>query len=373
MTVRMVDLAAQWRSVGDDVLRATARVGNSGWYILGPEVTSFEQELSGWFGRAHVAGCASGLDALELGLRAAGLRPGDHVLTTPLSAFATTLAIIRAGGVPVFVDTDARGAIDLERCADLLSRDERIRFLLPVHLYGCPVDLDGVERLATAHDVTVVEDCAQAIGAVSGGRPVGTVGSAAGVSFYPTKNLGALGDAGAVVAGDPSVADLVRSLRDYGQTAKYRHDHLGANSRLDELHAAILRSCMLPRLSSWTARRTQLADRYRELLTGSALELLDVPEGATCVWHLFPILVRDARSRDDFRRHLRDAGVETAVHYPTLIPDQAALRHVAGWRVVGRLTRATDRAARSVSLPLHPFMSTEDVDVVVAAVRSWQP
>ena len=231
MTVPLNDFQAQWRAVRTGVLAAVDRVGASGRYVLGLEVERFESALAGAWGLPHAVGVGNGLDAIEIGLRCLGIRPGDKVLTTPLSAFATTLAVMRCGGVPVFVDTDASGLLDLDRCRDVLSRDPGIRFVVPVHLYGHCVDLEGLEALREEFDLRIVEDCAQAIGARFRGRGVGTVGQVAAVSFYPTKNLGALGDAGIVTTGDPALAAAAREIREYGWRERYVSARIGINEK----------------------------------------------------------------------------------------------------------------------------------------------
>jgi len=348
-------------------LKAVERVGASGWYILGSEVAAFEEALAEQCRVRHVIGCASGLDAIELALRAAGLPRGGQVLTTPLSAFATTLAIVRAGGVPVFVDVDASGLLDLDRAEEVLREHPEIRFMVPVHLYGHALDLERLDALRARYGLTVVEDCAQAVGATSGGRAVGSAGTAGTLSFYPTKNLGALGDGGAVLTQDDRIATRCRNLRDYGQERRYSHTALGLNSRLDEVHAAVLRSVFLPRLGDWTSRRRQIASRYLERLPWSAqLERLPVPERSQSVWHLFP--VRAADDRDGMLSHLRQRGIQGAVHYPAIIPEQPALKDPL---VFGTLERARHLAATEVSLPIHPALSDAEIDEVVSAVREW--
>jgi dTDP-3-amino-3,4,6-trideoxy-alpha-D-glucose transaminase len=364
------DFVAQWREIRADATAAVERVGESGWLVLGREVSAFEAELASHAGLSHAVGCANGLDALEISLRALGIAPGDRVLTTPLSAFATTLAVVRAGGVPVFVDVDASGLLDLDACARLLDTRRDVRFLLPVHLYGHALDLARLAALRRIHDLRVVEDCAQAIGARSRGAPVGSVGSAAGTSFYPTKNLGCMGDGGAVLTNDRALADAARCLRDYGQSAKYVHSALGLNSRLDELQAAILRSALLPRLDRFTARRRDVAAAYREGLRNPALVVPPAPAGSESVWHLFPVLVEGERAR--FKAHLDAAGVGSGLHYPTLIPDQEALAGVPA-EVVGALPNARRFAEREISLPIHPYLEDRDVARVVDACNGWRP
>ena len=222
--ILMNDFSRQWQEIGADCMSAVERVGRSGWYVLGREVSTFETQLAAFCGVKHAVACANGLDAIEIALRAMGLQQGQKVLTTPLSAFATTLAIHRAGGEPVFVDVDHSGNLDLGEAEKALAADRDIRFMVPVHLFGHAVDLDRLEALRDRFDLQIVEDAAQAIGASFKGRVVGSVGQAATLSFYPTKNLGALGDGGALLTNDPELASRFLNLRDYGQTAKYVHD-----------------------------------------------------------------------------------------------------------------------------------------------------
>ncbi len=363
------DFKRLWANTGESVLEAVRRVGESGWYVLGREVAGFERSLAARVGRAHAIGCASGLDAIEIGLRACGVKPGTKVLTTPLSAFATTLAILRARAVPVFVDVDEHGLLDLDLCRTALASDRAISAMVPVHLYGHALDLQGLTELRDRFELTVVEDCAQAIGAVHSGRQVGSVGQATALSFYPTKNLGALGDGGAVTTDDAGLAGRCRSLRDYGQSQRYLHDELGMNSRLDELHAAILDHAFLPRLAAWTARRREVAQAYLSRIRHPEVRLPTLASAETSVWHLFPVCV-PAHRRTSFIEHMRAAGVLTAIHYPRLIPDQPALRGQA-FEVRAPLPRATALAAGEVSLPIHPFLTDDEVSRVVAAVCTW--
>jgi dTDP-4-amino-4,6-dideoxygalactose transaminase len=368
--VGLNDFVAQWRDVRTDSLAAFERVGESGWLILGREVQSFEAELASFWGLPHAVGCASGLDAIEIALRALSIAPGDKVLTTPLSAFATSLAIVRAGGVPVFVDVDASGLLDLERAADAIQADPGIKFFVPVHLYGHALDAQHLQSVVQLADLQLVEDCAQSCGASSRGTPAGATGKAAATSFYPTKNLGCMGDGGALLTRDDRVAVEARSLRDYGQTAKYVHARLGMNSRLDELQAAILRSALLPRLPQFTERRQAIARTYRDAIDNAQLTLPPVPAGSTSVWHLFPVLVEG--SRDAFMAHLDQAGIGSGIHYPTLIPDQQAFADVR-FESRDALVRARRFANAEVSLPIHPYMSDQQVKRVIDACNTWQP
>ena len=363
------DFKRQWDEVGDSVLGAVGRVGSSGWYILGKEVERFEKALAQLWGVDHAVGTANGLDALEIGLRCLDFRPGQKVLTTPFSAFATTLAIVRAGGVPVFADVDDTGGIDLALCRRVLERDKSIRFFIPVHLYGIPLDLEELGQLQRDFDLRVVEDCAQSIGASVKTRRAGTVGQVAATSFYPTKNLGALGDAGAVLTNDPAIATAAREVRNYGQSAHYAHSRLGLNSRLDELHAAILHDAFLPRLEKWTAARRAIAARYSREIRNPAVQLPAPRPDADPVWHLFPVLVRPD-SREKFRVHLEVNGVATGIHYPFIIPDQKALANVA-FESAGQPDNAIRFSQSEVSLPIHPFLTDAEVETVVSACNNW--
>jgi dTDP-3-amino-3,4,6-trideoxy-alpha-D-glucose transaminase len=359
------DFVRQWESIREDAMDAVDRVGRSGWLILGEEVRSFERELANWWGIPHAVGVASGLDALEIALRCAGAGPGDRVLTTPLTAYATTLAIIRCGATPVWCDVDESGLIDLARASAALAADSSIRFVLPVHLYGHPIDPAGLRDLGARHGVRIVEDCAQSVGAERAGAPTGAVGIAAGTSLYPTKNLGALGDGGVLLTCDPAVAERARVLRDYGQRARYEHVEFGLNSRLDELHAAILRSALLPRLAAWLARRRSIAARYIEGLepVSSSLRPI-VPAAGASASHLFPVAVCGA-DPVAVAAALRDAGIGVNRHYPVLCSDQAASRGVG--IAVDPLLTARHIAAAELSLPIHPHLTDDEVERVIQA------
>lgn len=367
--IHLNDFRAQWEHHRTQILAAVEGVCESGALVLGPEVAGFEAALAAAWGLPHAIGCASGLDAIEIGLRCAGLAEGDRVLTTPLSAFATSLAIVRAGGSPLFVDVDASGLLDLEQCEELLEEDGGIRFMVPVHLYGHALDADRLASLRDRFGLTIVEDCAQAIGATSHGIPVGSTGGWAATSFYPTKNLGCVGDGGALLTAYEDGARRAASLRDYGQSAKFEHDELGLNSRLDELQAAILRRAFLPELDRVTARRSEIARRYAEELSNPALVAPPTPRGSDSVWHLYPLLV--VGDRPGFQTHLAAAEIATGVHYPFLIPDQKALGARAGELTRAPLERARRFADSEVSLPIHPYLSETDVDRVIAACNQW--
>jgi len=367
--VLMNDFARQWADVREDSVAAFEQFGAGGWYILGKQVRAFEQALAREWGVAHAVGVASGLDAIEIALRLLHCGPGERVLTTPLSAFATTLAILKTGATPVFVDTDASGLIDLDRCAELLSTRSDIRYFVPVHLYGQSLDPDKLRKLQRRFDLRMVEDCAQSIGASSRGTPTGLAGQAAAVSFYPTKNLGAMGDAGVILTASPDLAARAAHLRDYGQSEKYRHSEIGYNSRLDELHAALLLAASLPRLAGWTARRREVAARYHAGLTNPAIQPLPQPLDSCSCWHLFPVLVDPSR-KTAFQRHLDSHDIAWGEHYPLLIPSQPAM-NAASFAVEGNLVHATRIAAGEISLPIHPYLTSDEIDRVIAACNSW--
>ena len=366
------DFSRQWEIVESRVLEAVKRVGASGRYILGPEVDQFEKALAEFWGVEHAVGVGNGLDALEIGLRCLGILPGEKVVTTPLSAFATTLAILRAGARPIFVDVDECGGIDLNQCEQLLRRDSSIRFLLPVHLYGISLDLEKLTRLRDEFGLFVVEDCAQAIGATDGRISVGSVGQLAATSFYPTKNLGALGDGGALLTNDPSLAGKAKSLRNYGQTAHYLHSEPGLNSRLDELHAAILRDAFLPFVKEWTEKRRKIAHIYLSRIRNPAIQLLPVEAGSGAVWHLFPILVAEGL-RENLQQHLASLEILSAIHYPRVIPEQEALKRSPGFEIAEQPLKASRFSRCELSLPVHPFLSESEVGRVIDACNTWQP
>lgn len=359
-----------WADCRDDYIAAVTGVGASGWYILGREVAAFEADLAAWCDRATAVGCGNGMDALEIALRAAGIGAGDRVLTTPLSAFATGLAILRAGAEPVYCDTDAHGLLDPAAAEAALEADPAIRAVIPVHLYGHLADMPRFTALAARRGLTLIEDAAQAIGARRNGQGVGATGHAVAFSFYPTKNLGAVGDGGALLPADAAMDAAARSIRNYGQTERYVHEVIGLNSRLDELHAATLRRAFLPRLEGWLARRRGIAAAYLSGIDAPHVTLLPGPDPEGAGWHLFPVLVAPER-RAAFLDHLTRHGVQGGLHYPVLIPDQKAMTDRAAPRVHGDLANARRFATGEVSLPIHPYLTEAEVAHVIDTVNGW--
>jgi dTDP-4-amino-4,6-dideoxygalactose transaminase len=350
-------LGEDGRAVEDAIARVVAR----GWFILGPEVEAFEREFAASAGTTHAVGVGTGTDALAIALRALGIGPGDEVITSPLSAAYSALAIMMAGARPVFADIDPQ-RLTLDPRAAAAAVTPTTAAIMPVHLYGQPADMSSLTEVARRHGLAVVEDCCQAHLATCGGKPVGTFSAAAAYSFYPTKNLGALGDAGAIVTSDPAVAARAARLRNGGQSERYLHAEFGVNSRLDEIQAAVLRA-RLPLLPRWTARRRALAAMYRSALRG--VDTIAVPPeldpGHAC--HLFPVL---SGAREAMRAHLLSAGVETLIHYPVPIPRQPAL---AGERPADCpvATRVCDEV---FSLPLYPTLPEGSVLEIAQALAS---
>jgi dTDP-3-amino-3,4,6-trideoxy-alpha-D-glucose transaminase len=343
---------------GPAVQQAIQRVIDRGWFILGPELAAFEAEFAVAMGGTHAVGVGTGTDAIALLLRGLGIGPGDEVITAPVSAAYSALAIMMVGARPVFADLDpARLTLDPRAAEAAIT--PRTKAIMPVHLYGQPADMLAFEALAAARKLLLVEDACQAHGATCAGRAVGTFGAGAAFSFYPTKNLGALGDGGAIVVRDAALADRLKRLRNGGQTDRYRHVEFGVNSRLDEMQAAILRA-RLPLLAGWTERRRTLAARYRTRLAGAALTV--PPEcDPGHVYHLFPVRSAD---RARVRVALEARGIETLIHYPIPLPKQEALAstHPAHCPIAARV------ADEVFSLPLHPHLTIEDVDAVASAV-----
>jgi dTDP-3-amino-3,4,6-trideoxy-alpha-D-glucose transaminase len=360
--VPFADLRCQLQAVRGEIDTAVARVLDSGRFILGPEGEAFEKEMAARLQAPHCVAVANGTEALQLALEALGVGPGDEVVTSPLTAAFTGLAILRAGARPVFADVDPL-TLNLDPEAADRAVTQRTKALLPVHLYGHPADLDPLMALARDRGLALVEDACQAVGARYRGRPVGCLAGMGALSFYPTKNLGALGDGGAVLVDDPGRAQRLRQLRNGGQSDRYHHEVAGLNSRLDELQAAVLR-VGLRHLDAWTARRRALAGIYLRELLGARVRLPKEQAYATAVYHLFVI---SHPKRDELMARLKERGIETLIHYPIPLHLQPAFAHLGGRP--GHFPVA-EAAARSIlSLPLHPGMTDEQARRVAAAVR----
>lgn len=363
MSVPFLDLKPAYAELASALDDAWHRVMRSGWFILGPEVEAFEAEFAAFCGARHGVGVANGLDALELCLRAFDVGPGDEVIVPANTYIATWLAVSAVGATPVPVEPDPRTHnIDPARIAAAIT--PRTRALLPVHLYGQPADMDPIMAIAERHGLKVVEDVAQAQGALYKGRRTGTLGHAGAFSFFPTKNLGATGDAGGVVTDDAAVADRIRVLRNYGSRRKYVNELAGTNSRLDELQAAILR-VKLRVLDEWNDRRRTAAGRYLQALAGLPLDLPQVPAWATPVWHIFAIGVD---RREALCQALDRAGIGWLIHYP--IPPHLQQAYAGLGLGRGTAPIAERLAERMLSLPIGPHLSIEQQDATIAAVRA---
>jgi dTDP-4-amino-4,6-dideoxygalactose transaminase len=362
MKVPFLDLKSDYPEIKEDLDAAYRRVMESGWYILGSELEAFEQEFAAYCGVKHCVGVGNGLEALHLILRAYGIGPGDEVIVPANTYIATWLAVSYAGATPVPVEPDPRTYnIDPERIPGAIT--ERTRAILPVHLYGQPAEMDPIMDIARRHGLKVIEDAAQAHGARYKGRQVGSLGDAAGFSFYPVKNLGALGDAGAVVTDDDVLADQVRLLRNYGSRVKYYNEVKGFNSRLDPLQAAFLR-VKLRCLDEWNARRHNIATRYLDDLRGGDGGLPWVPEWAQPAWHIFVIC---HPRREVFQQRLQAAGIGTLIHYP--VPPHLSAAYADLAYGPGAFPITERLASQVLSIPIGPHMTEEQVGAVIQGVR----
>ena len=363
--VLMNDFQAEPAEIRDAMLEAAARVLDSGRYVLGGEVEAFERQWAALCGVAHGVGVGNGMDAIEIALRALDIGPGDEVVVPSMTAFATVLAVMRAGAEPVLADIERESALlSLDSARRCLS--SRTRAVLLVHLYGQLRNMQAWVDLCAEHGLALVEDCAQAHMASWQHRVAGSFGLAGAYSFYPTKNLGAPGDGGMLVSNDQSVAERARQLRNYGQSARYEHMELGLNSRLDEIQAAIL-SRRLKWLTAFTRRRRQIAEAYRAQLTNPAVELLGpAQELEAHVNHLFVVTCEE---RDRLQAHLQSCGVQTSIHYPVAIHCEKPCAGLARDRK--GLANSERHARTCLSLPCHPQMTEEQVDAVVAAVNCF--
>jgi dTDP-4-amino-4,6-dideoxygalactose transaminase len=363
--ILMNDFTAEPRALRDAMLAATARVIDSGWYVLGQEVKGFEQNWARRSGCAHGVGVGNGMDAIEIGLRALDIGPGDEVITTCMTAFATTLAILRCGANPVLADIDADTAhLDMDSVARCIS--PRTKAVLLVHLYGQIADMGAWLAFCSRHGIALLEDCAQAHLAEWKARPAGSFGAFGAYSFYPTKNLGALGDGGMLVTQDAALAEKAASLRNYGQSVRYHHPLLGMNSRLDELQAALLGE-RLKWLDEFTKRRRAVAQAYHQGIDHLAVRPLPRPiEASSHVYHLFVVT---SPQRDALAAHLAAHGVQSHIHYPVPAHHQEPCRSLR--RDPAGLPVAEAHAASCLSLPCHPGLSDQDLRIVIDAVNSF--
>jgi dTDP-4-amino-4,6-dideoxygalactose transaminase len=363
-TIPFLDLKSPYQELKTEIDEAYRRVMESSWFILGDEVEAFEQKFAAYCGAKHCIGVGNGLEALHLILRAYGIGEGDEVIVPSNTYIATWLAVSYAGAKPVPVEPDPHTYnLDSERVEAAIT--ERTRAIMPVHLYGQPADMDPILGVARRYNLKVIEDAAQAHGARYKGLPVGSLGDAAGWSFYPGKNLGALGDAGAVTTNDDELSDKVRVLRNYGSRVKYYNEVKGYNSRLDPIQAAFLR-VKLRHLDEWNQRRRSIAVRYlAELANIPNLILPTILEGAESCWHLF--VVRHPH-RDALQKHLTQAGIGTLIHYP--VPPHLAGAYAELEMKTGDYPLAEQLANTVLSLPMGPHLGTEEVEFIIHTLKS---
>ncbi|MDH5645695.1 MAG: DegT/DnrJ/EryC1/StrS family aminotransferase [Candidatus Heimdallarchaeota archaeon] len=362
----MNDFKAEPPEIREAMLTATKRVIESGWYVLGNEVSTFEKQWADVCGVAHGVGVGNGMDAIEIALRALNIGEGDEVITTPMTAFPSVLAILRAGATPVLADIDLDTALlSLQSVEHCLSSNTKA--VLLVHLYGQVRQMDAWVDFCAQHEIELIEDCAQSHLAIWQGNVAGSFGHAGAYSFYPTKNLGAAGDAGMLVTQDKDLAERARRLRNYGQSIRYHHPEIGMNSRLDEVHAAML-SERMKWLPEFTQRRQQIAEEYQNKINNTLVQQLSLPEESSA--HVFHLYVIICDYRDELQSHLRTNNIQSLIHYPIPIHQQDSCKRIA--HSPQGLNNSEKHAATCLSLPCHPQMSDADVELVISAVNSFK-
>jgi dTDP-4-amino-4,6-dideoxygalactose transaminase len=368
MKVPLLDLEAQYRTLGPELEAAVCRVMRSQRFILGPEVRQLEEEIARYAQTRHAIGCSSGSDALLLALMALGIGPGDEVITTPFTFFATAGAIARLGARPVFVDIDPRDYnIDPNRIEAAIT--SRTRAILPVHLYGQCASMDEIIAIGRRHDLPIIEDAAQAIGAEDRGRRAGSMGAIGCFSFYPTKNLGGAGDGGMLVTSDDRLAERLRMLRVHGSASEYHHQMVGINGRLDEIQAAVLRAKMA-HLDQWSDARREKANTYARLFAEAGLAgLITLPFVRRDCRHIFHQYVARVPERDALIEHLKRHSVGTRIYYPVPLHMQECFRYLG--HTAGDFPEAERAARETIALPMYPELSTEQQQYVVDAIRRF--
>lgn len=363
MKINFLDIGRLHQPIRAQLDEAYKRVMDSGWFIMGPELAAFEAEFAAYSNVKHCIGVGNGLDALHLLLRAYGIGPGDEVIVPSNTFIATWLAVSQCGATPVAVEPDVN-THNINPALIPAAITSKTKAIMPVHLYGQPADMDPINQLAAEHGLVVIEDAAQAQGALYKGRRVGSLGHAAGTSFYPGKNLGALGDGGAVLTNDDAIADQVRRLRNYGSSIKYQHDLWGYNTRLDELQAAFLRE-KLKVLDAWNTKRKAIAKTYTELLSSSECITPVVPEYADPVWHLYVIR---SQQRDKLKSYLEQHGISTVIHYPIPAHRQACYSEYSSQS----LPIADMLAGEVLSLPMSPDLQEDELDTVCKVIIEFK-
>ena len=364
MNVPFLNLAAQYEALKHELLPTVEKVLAGGHYVLGPNVTALEKEIAAFTGASFGVGVNSGSDALTLALRALDIGPGDEVITSPFTYIAPAEAIHQVGAKIVFADVD-KTTFNLDPTAVVSKISSKSKAIIPVHLFGQAAPLREIAAIAKTHNLHIIEDCAQAIGAKYFNRPVGSIGALGCFSFYPTKNLGADGDGGMVVTNDEALAKKLRMLRVHGIEKRYFHDLHGYNSRLDEIQAAILR-VKLPHLNSWNERRAKIAERYIAGLKGLPLELPVTANGNTHIFHVFAIL---SNRRDALQKHLADRGVPTIIYYPQPLHLQKVYSDLGFQK--GDFPVSEDLSEKILPLPMYPELTDAQVDHVISVIQAF--
>lgn len=350
------------KDIRDEMLAKFEQMYDTGWFIHGKECELFEKEFAEYFGAKYCIGVGNGLDAIYLSLRALGIGEGDEVIIPANTYIATALAVSYAGATPIIVDPDSE---TYNMCAGGLKEalNDRTKAIIPVHLYGQAADMDDIMSFANEHGLYVIEDCAQAHGAKYNGKMVGTFGHAGCFSFYPGKNLGALGDGGAVISNDCDISDKIRAISNYGSREKYNHIYMGTNSRLDEIQSGFLR-IKLKHLDEYNADRCRIANRYLNEINNPKIKLPKIGDNRTHIWHVFAVMCDD---RDKLSAYLAEKGIGTVIHYPISIADQKAYEDLE----LPRLPIAQKIAASELSLPMYVGMSDDEIDYVVNALNKF--
>ncbi len=365
MKIQMVDLKRQYQALKKEIDEAVLRVLESTQFINGPDVKMLAEEMQDYLGVKHAIPCASGTDALQLALMAINLAPGDEVITTPFTFVATAEAIALLGARPVYVDIEEK-TYNLDPAKIEAAITDRTRAIIPVHLYGQPADMDAIMAIARKHHLTVVEDAAQAVGARYKGKMVCTFGDMGCISFFPSKNLGAYGDAGMVVTDNDELAEKIRMIANHGSRVRYRHEALGINSRLDSIQAAILR-VKLHYLDEWNEKRRAIAAYYTKGFKETGAVTPYVADYAEHIYHQYTLQVED---RDELQKRLTEKGIPSAIHYPIPLHLQPAFRAVSGFSE-GDFPIAEKVAGRVISLPMHPDLTRSEQNYIIDTIQQF--
>ncbi|NOR45337.1 MAG: aminotransferase class V-fold PLP-dependent enzyme [Candidatus Delongbacteria bacterium] len=363
MNIQMMDLKRQYAEIKDEVQPKVLEILEGGWYVGGPEVKNFEEKAAEYVGVKHAIGCANGTDALQISMMAAGIKAGDEVITTPFTFIATAETIKILGAVPVFVDVD-KDTYNIDPALIEAAITDKTKAIIPVHLYGQAADMDPIMQIAEKHNLVVIEDNAQGIGAKYKGKMLGSLGHMATVSFYPAKNLGAAGDGGLILTNDDEFAAQIRIIANHGQNERYKHQVVGVNSRLDAIQAGIL-SIKLKRLDGWNNKRRVVAEKYKDKLKDVAL----VPYEDKDNYHIYHQFSIQLENRDELQKFLFDNKIPNAIHYPIPLHLQVAFENLGLGK--GSFPISEKIAENIISLPMHPDLSDEEINFITDKVKEF--